>query len=93
MDNKKFSQDAFEKAEQQRLEVEATAWSETPTSAKAAVVAAACMVCIPDIVKLLEYAMKNGLVDALHKYEEHLIMGGFTIGYKAGQKSMLEDAK
>lgn len=79
----KFAQDAFKKAEQQRLDGEATAWSETPTSTKAAVIAASLLVCIPDIVKLLEYAMKNGLQDALQKYEEHLIMGGFSVGYKA----------
>ena len=53
-------------------------------------IAAACLVCFPEIAKLLEYAMKNGLEDTLHKYEEYLIMGGFSIGYKAGQKSMLE---
>ena len=45
----------------------------------------------PDIVKLLEYAMKNGLEDALHKYEKCLLMGGFSIGYKAGQESMLNN--
>lgn len=89
----KFAQDAFKKAEQQRLEGEATAWSETTKSTKAAVITASLLVCFPDIVKLLEYAMKNGLEDVLHKYEEHLIMGGFSVGYKAGQKSMLEDGK
>ena len=89
----KFAQDAFKKAEQQRLDAEATAWSETGKGTKAAVLAAALMVCFPDIVKLIEYAMKNGLTDTLHKYEEHLIMGGFSVGYKAGQKSMLEDGK
>lgn len=91
MDNKKFAQDAFEKAEQQRLEGEATAWSETPKSAKAAVITASLLVSFPDIVKLIEYAMKNGLENALHEYEEHLIMGGFSIGFKAGQKSMLNN--
>ena len=89
----KFAQDAFKKAEQQRLEGEATAWSETTKSTKAAVITASLLVCFPDIAKLLEYAMKNGLEDVLHKYEEHLIMGGFSVGYKAGQKSMLEDGK
>lgn len=87
----KFAQDAFKKAEQQRLEGEATAWSETTKSAKAAVITASLLVCFPDIVKLLEYAIKNGLEDALHKYEEHLIMGGLSVGYKAGQKSMLNN--
>lgn len=87
----KFAQDAFKKAEQQRLEGEATAWSETPKGTKAAVITASLVVCFPDIVKLLEYAMKNGLEDVLHKYEEHLIMGGFSVGYKAGQKSMLNN--
>lgn len=87
----KFTQDAFNKAEEQRLEGEATAWSETPKSAKAAVITASLLVSFPDIVKLLEYSMKNGLEAALHKYEEHLIMGGFSLGYKAGQKSMLNN--
>lgn len=87
----KFAQDAFKKAEQQRLDAEATAWCETARDTKAAVVAASLLVCIPDIVKLLEYARKNGLEDVLHKYEEHLFMGGFTLGYKAGQKSMLNN--
>lgn len=89
----KFTQDAFNQAEKQRLEGEATAWSETATSAKSAVIAASLLVCFPDIVKLIEYAQKNGHVDVLHKYEEHLIMGGFSVGYEAGQKSMLEDGK
>lgn len=89
----KFAQDAFEKAEQQRLDAEATAWCETTKGAKVAVITASLAVCFPDIIKILEYAMKNGLIDALHKYEEHLIMGGFSLGYKAGQKSMLEDGK
>lgn len=87
----KFAQDAFNQAEEQRRVGEATAWSETPKGAKAAVITASLVVCFPDIVKLLEYAMKNGLEDALHKYEERLIMGGFSIGYKAGQKSMLNN--
>lgn len=87
----KFTQDAFNQAEEQRLEGEATAWSETTKSAKMAVITASLLVCFPDIGKLLEYAMKNGLEGTLHKYEEHLIMGGFSVGYKAGQKSMLED--
>ena len=87
----KFAQDAFNKAEAQRLEGEATAWSETGKDTKAAVLAVALMVCFPDIVKLLEYAMKNGLEDALNKYEERLLMGGFSRGYKAGQQSMLNN--
>ena len=87
----KFTQDAFNQAEEQRLEGEATAWSETDESAKAAVITAALVVCFPDIAKLLDYAMKNGLEDVLHKYEVHLIMGGFSFGYKAGQKSMLNN--
>lgn len=57
----KFTRDAFNKAEQQRLDAEATAWSETSKGTKAAVLAASLMVCFPDIVKLLEYATKNGL--------------------------------
>ena len=89
----KFVRDAFKKAEQQRLEAEATAWSETPEVTKVAVISASLLACFPDIVKLLDYAMKNGLEDAFHKYEESLIMGGFSLGYKAGQKSMLEEAK
>lgn len=89
----KFAQDAFKKAEQQRLDAEATAWSETAPGTKAAVLAASIMVCFPDIAKLIEYAMKNDLEDVLHKFEDHMIMGGFSVGYKAGQKSMLEDGK
>ena len=88
----KVAQDAFKKAEQQRLEGEATAWSETTKETKA-VITASLLVCFPDIVKILKYAIKNGLEDVLHKYEEHLLMGGFSVGYKAGQKSMLEDGK
>lgn len=89
----KFAQDAFQKAEQQRLDAEANAWSETDKETKADVLAASLMACFPDIVKLLEYAKKNGLEYVLHKYEEHLIMGGFSVGYRAGQKSMPEDGK
>ena len=89
----KFAQDAFKKAEQQRLDAEATAWCETPKGTKKDIITASLLVSFPDIVKLLESAMKNGLEDALHKYEEHLLMGGFSLGYKAGQKSMLEDGK
>jgi hypothetical protein len=56
-----------------------------------AVVATALAACFPDISKIIGYAMKNGLEDVLHKYEEHLIMGGFSLGYKAGQQSMLNN--
>lgn len=87
----KFTQDAFKKAEQQRLDAEATAWSEIPPSTKISAITTSLLMAGPDIVKLLEYEMKNGLEDALHKYEKLLLMGGFSIGYKDGQKSMLED--
>lgn len=87
----KFAQDAFKKAEQQRLDAEATAWAEIPQSTKISTITTALLMTGPDIVKLLEYAMKNGLEDALHKYEKCLLMGGFSIGYKAGQESMLNN--
>ena len=87
----KFAQDAFKKAEQQRLDAEATAWCNVDKGAKASVILAAALASGHDIVKVIDSVMKAGLEQALHEYENYLIMGGFSLGYKAGQKSMLNN--
>lgn len=87
----KFSQDAFQKAEQQRLDAEANAWCNVDKGTMISVVLTSLITAGPDIVKLIDLVTKQGLVDALHEFEHRLLMGGFSLGYKAGQESMLNN--
>jgi len=89
MDNK-FAKDAFEKAEAQRLNAEAEAWAGVAKAALASAVGVAIFHAGMDMVKVIEFVNKSGLANALHEYEYALMMGGFSLGYKAGQESMLE---
>lgn len=87
----KFSKDAFDKAEKQRLEAEANAWASVPEIEKRAIDKAALLAAgTIDSAALIALAIKHGLVETLHSYAYHCMMGGFSLGYKAGQESMLE---
>ena len=87
----KFARDAFNKAEELRSNKEATAWCNVDKGAKASVILAAALASGHDIVKIIDSVMKAGLEQALHEYENYLMMGGFSLGYKAGQQSMLNN--
>lgn len=87
----KFSKDAFDKAEKQRLDAEANAWASVQDHEKIAVDKAALLAAgAIDSAMLITLAAKHDLVNVLHSYAYHCMMGGFSLGYKAGQESMLE---
>ena len=87
----KFGKDAFKKAEEQRLYAEANAWCAVPEIERRAVDKAALLAAgLAESAMLILAVEKVGLTDTLHSYAIHCMMGGFSLGYKAGQESMLE---
>ena len=97
MDN--FSKDAFDKAEKQRLEAEANAWASVPDIEKIAIDKAALLAAgTSDSAALIALAIGHGLVETLHCYAYHCMMGGkVRKGAKAGMvvffKSLLIEDK
>lgn len=88
----KFTQDAFQKAEKEMVEIESTAW-EKATSDKAEVaklqLAALAMAGAKEMAEIITFCNENGLTEALHKYSIYSAMSGFKMGFNAGRESML----
>ena len=89
-----FAKEAFTKAEHDELMKECDAWGNVSRDEKKiAMTASIVSVGTEEMSKLITLILKAGMDDVMHAYENALMMGGFSLGYKAGRESMLEDVK
>ena len=87
----KFTQHAFMQAEMRDAEREANAWKDISVEDIRSTELAALIACgIKEAATLINTAKERGLENTLRSYATHMMMGGFSIGFKAGRKSMLE---
>ena len=78
-----FVKNAFEQANKERAEAEARAFASVLTDrGEHMVLASIVQAGLKDLTKIFDWAMKNGLDQALHLYESALMFAGFHEGLK-----------